>query len=140
MLPPWTVTCQVPLSTGFSRQEYWLPFPSPGDLPNPRNKPGCPASEVDSLLTSYTLNFYCDFTRLSHNSSFFCSRIPSTVPCSLRHQSSSYPLVYERSVGPLFLMILIVLRRTGQVFCRMSLSMGLLIVYPCLDRDDGFWK
>ena len=29
---PWTVACQVPLSMGFSRQEYWsgLPFPSPG--------------------------------------------------------------------------------------------------------------
>ena len=28
---PWTVACQVPLSVGFSRQEYWsgLPFPSP---------------------------------------------------------------------------------------------------------------
>ena len=33
----WTVTHQVPLSMGFSKQEYWsgLPFPSPGDLPNP---------------------------------------------------------------------------------------------------------
>ena len=32
---PWTVACQVPLSKGFSRQEYWsgLPFPSPEDLP-----------------------------------------------------------------------------------------------------------
>ena len=32
-----TVACQTPLSVGFSRQEYWtvLPFPSPGDLPNP---------------------------------------------------------------------------------------------------------
>ena len=35
--PPWTVTCQDPLSTEFSRQEYWsgLPFPTPGNLPNP---------------------------------------------------------------------------------------------------------
>ena len=34
---PWTVGCQTPLSIGFPRQEYWsgLPFPSPGDLPNP---------------------------------------------------------------------------------------------------------
>ena len=33
----WTVTCQAPLSMGFSRQQYWsrLPFPSLGDLPNP---------------------------------------------------------------------------------------------------------
>ena len=34
---PWTVACQAPMSMGFSRQEYWsgLPFPSPGDLPDP---------------------------------------------------------------------------------------------------------
>ena len=34
---PWTVAHQAPLSLEFSRQEYWsgLPFPPPGDLPNP---------------------------------------------------------------------------------------------------------
>ena len=34
---PWTIAHQAPLSMGFSKQEYWsgLPFPSPGDLPNP---------------------------------------------------------------------------------------------------------
>jgi len=34
---PWTVAYQVPLSIGFSRKEYWsgLPFPSPGNLPDP---------------------------------------------------------------------------------------------------------
>ena len=38
------VACQAPLSMGFSRQEYWngLPFPSPGDLPNPGIKPTSP--------------------------------------------------------------------------------------------------
>ena len=37
----WTVTHQAPLSMGFSRQGYWsgLPFPSPGDLPNPGIEP-----------------------------------------------------------------------------------------------------
>ena len=42
---PWTVAYQVPLSIGFSRQEYWsgLPFPSPGDLPNPGIELGSPA-------------------------------------------------------------------------------------------------
>ena len=37
----WTRAYQAPLSMGFSRQEYWsgLPFPSPGDLPNPRIQP-----------------------------------------------------------------------------------------------------
>ena len=38
---PWTVACQAPLSTGFSRQESWsgLPCPPPGDLPDPGIKP-----------------------------------------------------------------------------------------------------
>ena len=38
---PWAVTCQAPLSMGFSRQEYWsgLPFPSPRDLPDPEMEP-----------------------------------------------------------------------------------------------------
>ena len=38
---PWTVVHQAPLSMGFPRQAYWngLPFPSPGDLPNPGIKP-----------------------------------------------------------------------------------------------------
>ena len=38
---PWTVACQVPLSMGFSRQEYWsgLPFPPPEDLPHLGIKP-----------------------------------------------------------------------------------------------------
>jgi len=37
----------------FSRQEYWsgLPFPPPGDLPNPGIKPGSPAFQADSLLS-----------------------------------------------------------------------------------------
>ena len=50
---PWTVACQAPLSKGFSRQEYWsgLPFPSPGDLPNPGIEPGSPALQADSLPT-----------------------------------------------------------------------------------------
>ena len=44
----WTEGRQAPLSMGLSRQEYWsgLPFPPPGDLPNPGIKPtsfACPA-------------------------------------------------------------------------------------------------
>ena len=43
---PWVAACQAPLSMEFSRQEYWngLPFPPPGDLPDPRFKPTSPAS------------------------------------------------------------------------------------------------
>ena len=40
------------MSMGFSRQEYWsgLPFPPPGDLPDPGIKPAVPALQADSLL------------------------------------------------------------------------------------------
>ena len=48
---PWTVAYQAPWSMGFSRQGYWsgLPFPSPGDLPNPGIIPGSPALQTDAL-------------------------------------------------------------------------------------------
>ena len=49
---PWTVAWQIPLSMGFSRQEYWsgLPFSPPGDLPNPGIKPESPSLQADYLL------------------------------------------------------------------------------------------
>ena len=50
---PWTVAHKDPLSMEFSRQEYWsgLPFPSPGNLPDPGMKPVSPAFQTDSLLS-----------------------------------------------------------------------------------------
>ena len=48
---PWTVVYQAPQSMVFSSQEYWsgLPFPSPGDLPNPGIEPGSPTLQADAL-------------------------------------------------------------------------------------------
>ena len=47
--------CNLPEETGmgFSRQGYWseLPFPSPGDLPNPGIEAGSPALQADALLS-----------------------------------------------------------------------------------------
>ena len=71
---PWTVGHQAPLSMGFPRQEYWseLPFPSPGDLPDPGIKPISLASlhwQGDSLpLRHWEALLYCIshlFTSLS---------------------------------------------------------------------------
>ena len=47
----WTVAHQASLSMGFSRQEHWsaLPFPPPGDLPNPGIESRSPALQADSL-------------------------------------------------------------------------------------------
>ena len=49
----WTVACQAPLSMGFSRQQYWsgLPFPPPGDLPDPGIEPVSPVLQADSFIT-----------------------------------------------------------------------------------------
>ena len=50
---PWTVAHQAPPSMEFSRQEYQseLPFPSPGDLPDPGIEPRSPALRADTLLS-----------------------------------------------------------------------------------------
>ena len=50
---PWTVVHQASLSMGFPRQEYWsnLPFPSPGNLPNPGSEPTSPAL-ADGVFTT----------------------------------------------------------------------------------------
>ena len=70
---PWTVAHQIPLSLEFSRQEYWsgLPFPSPGDFPNPGIKLQSPVLQADSLPSeppgkpktstdSFLKDFYCE--------------------------------------------------------------------------------
>ena len=51
-MTPWSVAHQVPLSMGSPRPEYWsgVPFPSPGDLPDPGVEPMSPASQADALL------------------------------------------------------------------------------------------
>ena len=65
----WMVACHAPLSLEFSRQEYWseLPFPSPGDLPNPGIEPWSPALQAVSLW----------------------SEPPCTPPCEIQSHSVS---------------------------------------------------
>ena len=48
---PWTVAHQIPPSMEFSKQQYWsrLPFPSPGDLPNPEIEPRSPTLQADAF-------------------------------------------------------------------------------------------
>ena len=81
---PWTVAHQTPLSMVFSRQEYQskLPFPPPGDLPNPGKEPALPvipALQVDSvhaepagkplLEINWDLNYICkgSFSQIREN-------------------------------------------------------------------------
>ena len=48
----WTVAHQAPLSMGFFRQEYWsrLPFPPPGELPDPGIEPTSPSSPAFQVV------------------------------------------------------------------------------------------
>ena len=65
-----TVAHQAPLSMGFPRQEYWsgLPFPSPGDLPDPGAEPTSPALTGEfftinlpgKVLVAHSFLFLCD--------------------------------------------------------------------------------
>ena len=70
---PWTVAYQAPLSIRFSRQLYWsgLPFPSPGDLPNPGIKPRSSALQTDTLPSEppgkNNLQIYCDTFQNIHS-------------------------------------------------------------------------
>ena len=50
---PWTVACQVPLSTGFPKKEYWtrLPFPPAGDFPGPKDQT-CVSCIVGGFFTT----------------------------------------------------------------------------------------
>ena len=50
-MTPWTVAYQAPPSMEFTRQEHWtgLPFPSPGDPPDPGIEPGSLTLQADAL-------------------------------------------------------------------------------------------
>ena len=63
---PWTVAHQAPPSMGFSRQEYrsGLPFPSPGDRPNPGIELRSPALQADTLTSELQGKEYTHITEL----------------------------------------------------------------------------
>ena len=73
---PWNVTHQAPLSMGFSRQEYWsgLPFPPPGDLPNPGIKP--------ASLNVFCIRFFTSSATWAAQYEFKPMLTCGTMPCS----------------------------------------------------------
>ena len=98
---PWTVAYQAPPSMGFSRQECWsgLPFPSPGDLPNPGIEPGSPALRADALPSEPPGK---PRERLRHLS---CSHWPSWVtrwvrPCGMKTVPCDLPTEYSYFMRP----------------------------------------
>ena len=81
----WTVACQVPLSMGFSGQEYWsgLPCPSPGDLPDPGMEPtslGSPALAGGFFTTNTTYDYESEVAQS-------CLTLCDPMDCSLQGSS-----------------------------------------------------
>ena len=91
---PRTIAHQTPQSMGFSRQEYWsgLPFPSPGNLLDPRielKSPTSPALQVDSLLMSHQQAF--SPLQLAHFVPSLSSTLSEFCPSS-KQRSPIHPL------------------------------------------------
>ena len=80
---PWAVAYQAPPSMGFSRQEYWsgLPFPSPGDLPNPGIEPQSPTFQADTLTSEPPGKVAISYSRRSN----------SHLLCLLHYRQILYP-------------------------------------------------
>ena len=78
---PWTITHQAPLSVEFSRQEYWsgFPFPSPGDLSDPR---ATSPTLAGRFFTTAPLGNPCN--------EFYSSGIPSFVWHSVKSRLPLY--------------------------------------------------
>ena len=80
----WSVAHQVLLSTGFSRQEYWsgLPFPTPGDLPNPGIQPKSLASPTvtGGFFTTEPLGKSCKWLYGVSNSGVLDSKFNTISP------------------------------------------------------------
>ena len=80
---PWSVTCQVPLSIEFFRQEYWsgLPFPPSGDLPNLRIEPA-PPRFAGAFFTTEPLSAAAAAAKSLQSCPTLCNTIDSSPPGS----------------------------------------------------------
>ena len=97
-----TVACQAPQSVEFSRQEYWsgLPFPSPGDLPNPEIEPGSPTLQADALPSEPPgdpAKLVATESRISALSWLSC---PGQGPAELSEVSVSMELESQEGIHP----------------------------------------
>ena len=82
---PWTIACQAPLPMEFCRQEHWsgLPFPSPGDLPNPGIKIVSPGLQADSLPREplrKPITYIVEFSSVAQSCPTLCSPMNRSMP------------------------------------------------------------
>ena len=101
---PWTATHQAPLFMEFSRQEYWtgLPFPTPGNLPNPRFEPKSPTLQADSFFFFFLvwiLLFILMILRFSHVFACISQKLISISCWVVFHHMDISPFVYSLIFG-----------------------------------------
>ena len=106
---PWTVAHQTPLSMGVLRQEYWsgLPFPSPGNLPDPGIEPKSLTLQTDSLPSeppekSINVNWALRVEHWSNRFSVFMKRNTrefSLCLCDFSSLSLPHPPLSVRTNG-----------------------------------------
>ena len=126
---PQTVVHQVPLSLGFSRQEYWseLPFPPPGDLPDPGFEPRSPTLQVNSLLSKPSgkpLNYW---DSLLHNFSVADFVIFRFIP----HSWLPFPFLKPFSSSPPSPQDDIIVLKASIVTFPMTASSTPSLPFPC---------
>ena len=129
---PWTVAHQAPQSIGFSRHEYWseLPFPAPGDLPDPGIKPRPPHCRQTlyrlSLQGSVTLSLLIEI--VSNPSSLF-----SILSQTIQHVRSLEVFSIRIKVSHLFVPIrlLIAFQSPGLILPHIEINS----VVTCLPSD-----
>ena len=101
----WTVAHQAYLSMGFSRQEYWsrLPFPLPGDLPDPGIEPASlasPALEGRFFTTVPSLLLILYYTIFSLKAPCLIHHVILTVQCLIQGRGSAYDFSWVGAQKP----------------------------------------
>ena len=128
----WTVAYQAPPSMGFSRQEYWsgLPFPSPGDLPNPGIEPGSPALEADALTSEPPEKHFLFFSAVA----FMRKAKPKVYSVHLQYMSSrTYILSFTQKTLGLWIDLGLEIGKDITSFCCSGSSQTSLTKYRYLN-------
>ena len=107
---PWPVAYQTPPSMGFSRQEYWsgLPFPSPGDLPNPGIETRSPALQADALPSEPPGKSDILKWKYKYFASGFVLKSIQQLPIYLKQMHKMFAVVFEtfNNMTPILFIIL----------------------------------
>ena len=95
---PQIIAHQAPVFMEFSRQEYWsgLPFPSPGDLPDPGIEPRSPTLQADSLLSGPPRKPWWATKALAPTMTYLGVTLPPPAPDPCSHRQAPNPSILSK--------------------------------------------